>query len=116
MGNPPNPNPYWSKALQNQQRNQAKPQGRPQSQGKVQVKEGFDSDLLGKDVEVEQVKGQNVVVIKGKIEEVSKYWLRLLVNGESLYLNKAFIISIKPLEMKDGQGGPNAGEQSFKAR
>ena len=80
------------------------------------MKEGFDPDLVDKDVEIEQVKGANVVVIRGRVVDVSKYWLKLLVNGETLYLNKAFILSIKPLEMKDGQGGPNAREQSFKAR
>jgi hypothetical protein len=73
------------------------------------VKEGFDLDLLGKDVELEQVKGQNVVVVRGKVEDVSKYWLRLLVNGETLYINKAFIISIKPLVIKNAPGGSNAG-------
>jgi hypothetical protein len=71
------------------------------------VKEGFDPDLLGKEVEIEQLRGQNVVVVRGKVEDVSKYWLRLLVNGETLYLNKAFIISIKPLVVKDTAGGGN---------
>jgi len=73
------------------------------------VKEGFDPDILGKDVEIEQLKGSNVVVVRGKVEDVSKYWLRLLVNGETLYLNKAFIISIKSLVIKNAPGGSNAG-------
>jgi hypothetical protein len=112
MGNPPTPNPYWQKAIQYQQKgHQAKPQGRPQPQGKVQVKEGFDPDILGKDVEVEQVKGQNVVVIRGKVIDISKYWLKILANGETVYLNKAFIISIKPLVIKNDAGGANAGKQ-----
>jgi hypothetical protein len=33
----------------------------------------------------------------------------LLVNGEVVYLNKAYIISIKPLMIKNGAGGANAG-------
>lgn len=65
---------------------------------------------MGKDVEVEQVKGQSVVVIRGKVEDTSKYWLRLLVNGETLYLNKAYILSIKPVVIKNGAGGSNAGK------
>lgn len=73
------------------------------------MKEGFDPDILGKDVEIEQLKGSNVVVVRGKVEDVSKYWLRLLVNGETLYLNKAFIISIKSLVIKNAPGGSNAG-------
>jgi len=76
------------------------------------VRDGFDDEWLDKDVEVEQVKG----MIRGKVVGVSKYWLKIAVDGQTIYVNKAFILSIKPLEMKDGQGGPNAGEQSFKAR
>ena len=74
------------------------------------MKEGFDPDLADKDVEIEQVKGANVVVIRGRVVDVSKYWLKLLVNGETLYLNKAFVISIKPLMIKNGVGGANANK------
>jgi hypothetical protein len=74
------------------------------------VKEGFDPDLLGKDVEAEQVRGQNVIIIRGKVVDVSKYWLKLLVNGEVVYINKAFVISIKPLIIKDGGVGVNVGK------
>jgi hypothetical protein len=117
MGNPNTPNPYWQKAIQYQQQGQQgggqRNQGRQQQQRqqpRVQVKEGFDPDLLGKDVEAEQVRGQNVITIRGKVVDVSKYWLKLLVNGETLYLNKAFIVSIKPLIIKNGVGGSNAGK------
>jgi hypothetical protein len=102
MANPTNPN--RQRALQNQQRNQQ--QGKPARQ---QAREGFDPELLGKDVEVEQVKG----VIRGKIVGVSKYWLKIIVNGEVVYLNKAYIVSIKPVVIKNGvPGGGNAGGQS----
>jgi hypothetical protein len=113
----PNPHPYWGRALQYQQQGQQgggqRNQGRQpnrQQQPRPTVKEGFDPDILGKDVELEQMKGQNVVVIRGKVEDVSKYWLKLLVNGETLYLNKAFIISIKPLVIKSGGVVANAGK------
>jgi hypothetical protein len=118
MGNPntPNPHPYWGRALQYQQANQAKQQGKTQGrqpnkqQPRPQAKEGFDPDLADKDVEIEQVRGANVVVIRGRVLDVSKYWLKLLVNGETLYLNKAFIISIKPVVIKNGAGGSNDGK------
>jgi hypothetical protein len=71
---------------------------------------------LNKDVEAEVVKGANMVVIRGRITDISRYWLKIAVDGQTLYVNKAFVLSIRSLEMKDGQGGPNAGEQSFKAR
>ena len=117
MGTPTNPNPYWQKALQYQQkgqqgggqRNQGRQQQQRQQQARPQVKEGFDPDLADKDVEVEQVKGANVVVIRGRVVDFPKYWLKLLVNGETLYLNKAFIISIKPVVIKEPVGGSNAG-------
>ncbi len=100
----PQSNPYWQKALQHQQR-----QGQQWQPGK-QFKEGFDPELLGQDVEVETVKGVNVVIIKGKVIDVSKYWIKILVNGEVVHLNKAFVISIKPLIIKNGGVGMNAGK------
>jgi hypothetical protein len=103
-------NPYWAKAIQNQQKAQSKSQAKTQQQQqpRTTVREGFDDEWLDKDVEVEQVKG----MIRGKVVGVSKYWLKIAVDGQTLYINKAYVVSIKPLEMKDGQGGPNAGGQS----
>jgi hypothetical protein len=124
MTNPTNPNShqYWSKTLQYQQRQGQhcqqgggqKPQGRPQQQQqpKPQVKEGFNPELMDKDVEIEQAKSSNVVVMRGRVVDVSKYWLKIIVNGEVVYLNKAFVISIKPLVVKEPAGGDNGGEVS----
>jgi CRISPR/Cas system-associated endonuclease/helicase Cas3 len=111
-------NPYRPKAIQNQQKTQPKPQGKPQQQRqqKIQIKDGFDPELLGRDVEAEVVKGMSVVVIRGKVEDVSKYWLKLLVNNEVIHLNKAFVISIKPLIIKNGGVGMNGGEQPSRPR
>jgi hypothetical protein len=111
MANPTNPN--RQRALQNQQQQQGKPGRR---QPKIQIKDGFDIELLGQDVEAEVVKGMSVVVIRGKVVDVSKYWLKLLVNGEVVYLNKAYILSIKPLVVKDTAGGGNGGEQRPKSK
>jgi len=112
-------NSYRPKAIQNQQKAQPKPSGKPQQQqqpkqqpSKAQAREGFDPELLDKDVEVEQVKGANVVAIRGRVDDVSKYWLKLLVNGEVVYLNKAYIVSIKPLVVKDTAGDGNGREPS----
>ena len=100
-------NPRWQRAIQNQSKSQGKTQ---QQQPKNQIKDGFDPELIGHDVETEVVKGMNVVIIKGKVVDVSKYWLKLLVNNEIVHLNKAFVISIKPLIIKDGGVGVNAGK------
>jgi len=119
-------NPYRAKAIQNQQKGQPKPSGKsqqqqrqqpqPAKQGWQQPRDDFGHEWLNKVVEAEQVKGAGMVVIRGRVTDVSKYWLKIAVDGQTLYVNKAFILSIKPLEMKDSQGGPNAGEQSSKSR
>jgi hypothetical protein len=116
MGSPNTRNPYWEKALQYQQRNQPKPQGKPQPQGKVHVKEDFSGDWKDKRVVTRVVEGASVNTIEGVVEDVSRYWIKLRMGNEVIYVNKAHIVSIRPKEVKDGQGGPNAGEQSFKAR
>jgi len=107
-------NPYWAKAIQNQQKAQAKSQGKPQQQQqpRTTVREGFDDEWLDKDVEVEQVKG----MIRGKVVGVSKYWLKITTDGQTLYVNKAYVVSIKPLEMKSGAPGGNDGRESPRSR
>jgi hypothetical protein len=113
-----NKNPHWSQAIQYQQRNQQQQRQQPQPARQVRQRprDDFGYEWLDKVVEAEQVKGAGVVVIRGRVTDVSKYWLKIVVDGQTLYVNKAFILSIKPLEMKDSQGGPNAGEQSSKSR
>jgi hypothetical protein len=76
------------------------------------VREGFDDEWLDKDVEVEQVKG----MIRGKVVGVSKYWLKMAVDGHIFYVNKAYVVSIKPLEMKSGAPGGNDGRESPRSR
>jgi hypothetical protein len=121
MVSPTNPNLHWQQYQQrNQQQGKAQQQQRQQSQpakqGRQRPRDDFGYEWLDKVVEAEQVRGTGVVVIRGRITDVSRYWLKMAVDGQTIYVNKAFILSIRPLEMKDGQGGPNAGEQSFKAR
>jgi hypothetical protein len=105
-------NPHWQRAAQNLQRAQPKAQTKQQQQQEGRqrrgVRDDFSDEWVGKDVEVEQVKG----MIRGRVVDVSKYWLRLLVNGEVVYLNKAYIVSIKPLVVKDTAGGGNGRGQT----
>jgi hypothetical protein len=113
-------NPYWNKALQNQTRAQNKPQVKPetrQASKRQRVRDGFDDEWVGKEVEGRVVEGANVVTLRGKIIDVSRYWLKMAVDGQTLYVNKAYVVSIKPVEMKDGApGGPNAGAGGQSAR
>jgi len=108
--------PYWSKAIQYQQQQQGQQQQRQQSQpakqGRQQPRDDFGHEWLGKDVEIERVKGQVAEEIRGKILDISKYWFKLFVNNQVVYLNKAFILSIKPVEIERGAlGGANDGRR-----
>ena len=113
-----NVHPYWGKAIQyqktqpetKQQQGKAQQQQRQQRPARQRMRDGFDDEWKDRDVEVEQVKGQGVVAMRGRVVDVSKYWLKIIVNGEVVYLNKAYIASIKPTEMKDGGMGANVGK------
>jgi hypothetical protein len=98
-------NPHWQRA-------QPKAQTKQQQEGRQRrgVRDDFGDEWVGKEVEAEVAKGANVVTLRGKIIDVSRYWLKMAVNGQTLYVNKAFILSIKPLEMKDGGVGANVGK------
>jgi len=37
--------------------------------------------------------------VEGRLLKASRYWFKLLTNDGVLYLNKAYVISIKPLEL-----------------
>jgi hypothetical protein len=110
------PNPYWGQAKQYQQQKQ--PQHRPQfsqDQGEKQRRErrardDFGDEWRDRNVEIECIKGQVVDTIRGRVDDVSKYWLKLFVNNQVLYLNKAFILSIKPAEIGGGASGGVNGD------
>jgi len=112
------PNPYWGQAKQYQQQKQPQHGLRPsQGQGEKlrrerRARDDYGDEWLNKDAEIECVKGQAVEVIKGRIVDVSKYWLKLFVNNQILYLNKAYVVSIKPAGIEGGgSGGMNGGRK-----
>jgi hypothetical protein len=109
-------NPYRQRAVQNQQHHGQPQQPRPQTiqgqrpRGGHRVRDDFGDEWKDRDVVIEHVKGQVVSTIKGRVVDVSKYWLKLFVNNQILYLNKAYVVSIKPAEIERGAlGGDNAG-------
>jgi hypothetical protein len=74
------------------------------------LKEDFGNEWINKEVEGKIVEGANVSIIRGRVVDVSKYWLKLFINNQVVYLNKAYIITIKPAEIGSGAlGGGNAG-------
>jgi hypothetical protein len=74
------------------------------------MQEDFSRDWEGKHVVTKVVEGANVTTIEGVVEDVSRYWIKLRVGGETIYLNKAHIISIRFAEVKDPMGGVNANK------
>jgi hypothetical protein len=74
------------------------------------VKEDFSSDWMDKRVVTRVGEGMNVTTIEGIVEDVSRYWIKLRVSNEVLYVNKAHIISIKLAEVKDHMGGADASK------
>ena len=104
-------NPYWRQAKQYQQR-QKQSQQRPHSQGQGQserhgwrLRDGFDEEWKDKNVEIERVKGETTEVVKGKVVDVTRYWLKISVDGQVLYVNKAYVLSIRPVEIESGTSG-----------
>jgi len=69
------------------------------------LKEDFGNEWINKEVEGKIVEGANVNVIRGRVIDVSKYWLKIAVDGQTLYLNKAYVVSIKPVEIERGVSG-----------
>jgi hypothetical protein len=107
-----NVNSQWGLAKRNQQRGNPERSQQPRQQQQVQqrkpeqARDDFGHEWLNKVVETEQVKGASVIVVRGRVIDVSKYWLKILVDGQILYVNKAYVLSIKPVEI----GGGGLGE------
>jgi RNase P/RNase MRP subunit p29 len=59
------------------------------------VRDDFGDEWVGKEVEAEVAKGANVVVLRGRVVDVARYWLKMMVDGGVVYVNKAAIVSIK---------------------
>ena len=71
---------------------QIKPRQRQQQQ--QSQPEDYAGDWVHKNVEVGYAGGKLI----GSIIDVSRYWIKMLVNGEVIYLNKAHITYIKLLQ------------------
>ncbi|ACL11450.1 hypothetical protein DKAM_1124 [Desulfurococcus amylolyticus 1221n] len=55
--------------------------------------EDLDQELLGREVEVVLYDGK---AVQGVLAAVSKYWVRLDFEKRQIYLNKKFIVFIRP--------------------
>jgi len=110
-------NPYWSKALQYQQKAQSKPQGKPQPQPKPQESKprdfgGFDSIIVGKECIIKLGNGE---AIKGVVSAASKFWYLVTTGGQVMVVNKAYVVMVMPIQPQNNNtntaGDSNGGEQ-----
>jgi len=102
MVNPTSPNPYWSKALQYQQKSQAKPSGKPQQQQQPKQQEnkprdfgGFDSLIVGRECVIKLGNGE---AIKGTVSAASKYFYLVTAGGQVMVVNKAYVVMVMPIQ------------------
>jgi hypothetical protein len=111
-------NPYWAKAVQNQQKAQPKPSGKPQQrqQPKQQDFGGFDSLIVGRECLIKLGCGE---AIKGTISAASKFWYLVNADGQVVIINKAWVVSVMPIQNTTNNntaGGTNGGEQTSRSR
>jgi len=58
-------------------------------------RDAFDKEWVGKRVRVTLLtRGDE---FEAEVVECARYWIKIMVNGRVIYLNKAFIVSIEPL-------------------
>jgi small nuclear ribonucleoprotein (snRNP)-like protein len=63
----------------------------------------FDSLIVGKEVIIKLGNGE---VAKGIVSAVSKYWYLVSDDGQVTIINKAFVVSITPIQNQNlGRGG-----------
>jgi hypothetical protein len=90
---------HWNRGAQHQQRpfNQRPGQQRPQQRGSSDHG-GFDSLLVGRDCLTELGNGK---VIRGVIVTASKYFYLINTNGQIIVVNKAWVVSITPVQSQN---------------
>jgi len=96
-------NPYWGKALQNQQKAQPKPEAKQSRQQGDNG--GFDSLIVGRACSIELGNGKT---IKGVVSAASKYFYLISIDGQVTIVNKAFVVSITPIQGQNAGGGREA--------
>jgi len=58
-------------------------------------KDSFDQELIGKRVRITLLtRGDEV---EAEVVECARYWLKIMVNGRVVYINKAFVVTVEPL-------------------
>jgi hypothetical protein len=67
----------------------------PQGQGSKDLAD-FSNEYSGLKL---SLKVEGLGDVEGRLLKASRYWFKLLTNDGVLYVNKAYVISVKPLEL-----------------
>jgi hypothetical protein len=107
-GNPTNTNPsrgavqhnhprtiQHGKPSQQQTQTQVKQQAPPKQEKRVSDHGGFDGLLVGQRCRFKTGMGD---IIEGIISAASKYWYLVNVDGQIVIVNKAYVVSIMPIQ------------------
>jgi sRNA-binding regulator protein Hfq len=112
-------NPYWAKALQNQQKPQPKSQAKSQQQQQPKHQEsetrdfgGFDSLIVGKDCVIKLGNGE---AVKGVVSAASKYFYLVNAGGQVLIINKAWVVSVMPVQTQNNNNAAAGDANDGKA-
>jgi hypothetical protein len=73
----------------------AAPQARATGQGSKDLAD-FSNEYSGLRL---SLKVEGLGEVEGRLLKASRYWFKLLTSNGVLYVNKAYVISIKPLEL-----------------
>jgi hypothetical protein len=71
-----------------------KPEEKKEKKKKEKLPGDFSHEYLGKQVTIVLGVG-NPQVLKCKVEKVTRYWLKATIGARTLYINKAYIVSIE---------------------
>ena len=106
--------PYWSKAVQYQARQE---QTKPQQKTQAKDYGGFDSLIVGRACSIELGNGRT---IEGVVSAAAKYFYLISIDGQVVIVNKAYVVSITPIQnlgrggddKQNSQGGGVDGQRS----
>jgi outer membrane biosynthesis protein TonB len=56
----------------------------------------FSNEYKGRSVVIVLAAG-NPAMLRGRLEEASKYWVKLVIGQRTIYVNKAWIVSVEPV-------------------
>lgn len=91
---------YWPQPKQHQQRQGQQRQPSKQQQPKSQESKardfgGFDPLIVDKNCLIKLGNGE---VVKGLVSATSKYWFLVNVDGQIIVINKAYVVSVMPIQ------------------